>query len=600
MELRQYLYLLRKWFWLLLIGLVIGAVGAYYASTFQDYVYQTTTKVMVMRAPESSGTEATALNDFQLAKTYSQLFATEPVLQELSDQLGYRVHSNQISVRQVSDSLLLEITVKNGDPQRVAQIANKLVEVFIKYNEDLQTTRFAASEDSLKAQIDQVESQINTLQSEMSQATQQDLQSQQEDVQARITELQNQITPLKADIAGILPNPNDKEAEAALPQQLRLQLEEKRTKVASLQTALDLYQELYFNLSVFGQPNPDGQQTIRQDQLQGTLALYQQIYSNLLNSYESVRLARLRSTPNVVQIEQAPVPSSPIQPQPIRNALLGGATGIMIMGAIAFLIEYMDDTIKTPDDVARALDLPVIGLIGNMGLKNGDKNKIYVAEHPRSPISEAFRTLRTNLDFAAIGRPLRTILITSAAPTEGKTTVAVNLAAAMVQGERKVALVDADLRRPKIHGYFNIHNRSGLTDLIRQPNGYQGVVKSWGQSMVTIIPSGSLPPNPAELLGSERMNHILEKLEEKHDVVLVDSPPFIVTDPIILSAKVDGVILVIEPGKTRIDAAQAVLEQLQRAEARVLGVVLNPVSSKDAHYYGKYHYYTQDDGYFDA
>lgn len=593
MELKQYFYLFRKWLWLLLLGLVLGAAGAYYASTYQDLVYQTATKIMVMRAPESTSTDTSALNDFQLAKTYSQLIATEPVLKDLSNRLGYTVDNKQISIRQVSDSLLLEITVKDGDPARAAQIANTLVDVFIQYNEQLQTNRFASSEDSLKAQIDQVQGQINTLQSEMSQATQQDLQGQLQQVQTHIQDLKNQITPLKVEISNILPDPTNKEAEAALSPEQRLQLEDKRTQLASLQSNLDLYQQLYFNLSVFGQANSTSQQTNRQEQLQGTLALYQQIYSNLLNSYETVRLARLRSTPNIVQIEQAPKPGRPIQPQPMRNGMLGGATGLLLMGAIAFLIEYMDDTLKTPEDVTRALDLPVIGLIGNMGHKKDDQASVFVAQHPRSPVSEAFRTLRTNLDFAAIDKPVRSLLITSSGPTEGKTTVTVNLAAALAQGDRKVALVDADLRRPKIHRFFALNNRVGLTDLFRLSNAPLGEVKSLGNNQVTVIPSGTLPPNPAELLSSEKMTRILEKLESYHDIVLVDSPPFIVTDPIILSAKVDGVLIVIEPGQTRIEAAQALVEQLNRAGARVLGVVLNPISPRQAHYYGKYRYYSK-------
>ena len=524
------------------------------------------------------------------------MIPTEPVLQELTLALVFRL-KNQISIRQISDFFLLEITIKDGDPQRAAQIANMLVEVFINYNESLQTTRFASSEDSLKAQIDQVEGQINTLQSETSQATEQDLQTQIQDAQARITDLQNQITPLKIDISNILPNSTDKEAEAALSPEQRLQLEDKRTQLSSLQSNLTLYQQLYFNLTVFGQATTNSQQNTRQDQLQGTLALYQQIYANLLNSYETVRLARLRSTPNIVQIEQAPQPTRPIQPQPIRNALLGGATGVLIMGAIAFLIEYMDDTLKTPDDIDRALELPVIGLIGNMGNKKEDRSTVYVAEHPRSPIAEAFRTLRTNLEFAGIDGTIKSLLITSAGPTEGKTTVAINLAATLVQGERRVAVVDADLRRPKLHRYFNLNNRTGLTDRFRQPGGQLGEVITWGQNQITVVPSGALPPNPAELLRSERMTQILDNLENNHDIVLVDSPPFIVTDPIILSAKVDGVILVVEPGSTRIEAAQALLEQLHRAGARVLGVVMNPISSKESSYYGKYKYYSQSYGY---
>ena len=158
--------------------------------------------------------------------------------------------------------------------------------------------------------------------------------------------------------------------------------------------------------------------------------------------------------------------------------MMGAMAGFLIMGAIAFLIEYLDDTLKTPEDVTHRLHVPVIGLIGswitirvrNEILKPG----VFVAENPLSPLTEAFRTLRTNLDFASVDKPIRTLIITSAGPSEGKSTIAVNLAAVIAQGGRRVIILDADLRRPSIHRYLGIANRKGLTNLFRDPNELQG------------------------------------------------------------------------------------------------------------------------------
>ena len=255
------------------------------------------------------------------------------------------------------------------------------------------------------------------------------------------------------------------------------------------------------------------------------------------------------------------------------------------MGGVAFLIEYLDDTLKTPEDINRDLGLPVIGMIGKMdGKQNGER--VYVAENPRSPVAESYRTLRTNLEFASVDKPIKTLLVTSADPTSGKSTVAANLAVSIAQGNRRVALVDADLRRPALHKILQVPNRVGLSDLFRSQTPPPNALRKWGEPPTLIMTSGNLPPNPTELLGTRKMEQILADLEKVTDMIILDSPPFIVSDPIVLSAKVDGVLLVIKPGATRIEAAQSMLEQLQRAGAWVVGVVLNPISLKERDYYG--------------
>lgn len=621
MEIRQYLNLARKWAWLMILGLIIGGAGTYYYSSQQPEVFQTSSRIMVSRAPEeTTGNYYSVYNDLQLAKTYAQLIPAEPVMQAASEKLGYPISSGQISVQQVPDSLLLDVTVKDSDPVRAAEIANSLIDVFIDYNENLQKGRYSSSEQSLQAQITQVEAQITSIQAEMALAAEQtqelEKQQQEEANQQRLAELKTQLDQTEADIITVeeelaafypLPEPTatpvNKWRPTSTPvptptlsaEQL-VALKETENRLDQLQTLRDLYKSTYTNLLVTGSGSNNTNSSSRIDQLQTTLALYQQIYSNLLNNYEAVRLARLRSTPNVVQVESARVPSSPVQPQPRRDAMLGAAIGLFLMAAIAFVVEYLDDTLKTPEDIDRHLHLPVIGLIGEMGRNKPRKRDkasyyVYVSDNPLSPVTEAFRTLRTNLDFASVDKPLKTLLITSVGPSEGKTTLAVNLAVVMSQGDRKVVLMDTDLRRPSVHRYLQIANRRGLTDVFRDQTKLSSIINSWGEPPIAIITSGGLPPNPTELVSSEKMDRILTELKERADIIILDSPPCIVADPLVLSAKVDGVLLVIEPGNTKIGAAQVLLEQLHRAGARVVGVVLNPVSHRRGQYYSKYHYY---------
>ncbi len=354
-----------------------------------------------------------------------------------------------------------------------------------------------------------------------------------------------------------------------------------------------LFQQAYGNILVLKQSS-DVDPALRQSQIQTTLALYQQIYSNLLSSYENVRLARLRSTPNIVQVEPASVPETPVRPRPLRNSVLGAIVGLLIIGSAAFVIEYLDDTIKTTEDVNHFLQLSVLAMIGDMnwGKEKNGKNGggIYVLNNPFSPITEGFRTLRTNLDFASIDKPMQILEITSPGPSEGKTTVAVNLAAIFAQGGRKVMLLDADFRRPNVHHVLGIPNRKGLVDLFKDISLLDQVVSQIDPSPMMVITTGEVPPNAGELLASERMGTILERLKELADVIIIDTPPTILSDPIVLSAKVDGVLVVIKPGTTRVGPAQVMMEQLTRAGARIYGSVLNPISPKNAHYYSKYSY----------
>ena len=323
---------------------------------------------------------------------------------------------------------------------------------------------------------------------------------------------------------------------------------------------------------------------------QANLELYRQLYSTLLSNYEAVRLARLENTPNVVQVERAAASNVPIQAGPLRYVIMGALLGLLLTGTLAFTLEYLDDTLKTPQDVANVLGLPVVGYVVNESAMEKIEGMPFVTSNPRSPMAETFRTLRTNLEFASVDKPLKTILITSPGSGEGKTTVATNLAAVMAQANKRVILLEGDLRRPRVHRALGMSNQIGLSDVFRGQMDIRDVARYSKVKDLAAITSGSLPPNPAELLGSARMVQILARLVESASVVIIDSPPFVVSDATVLSAKVDGVLLVIQPGKTHAEAARAMLAQLERAGAHVVGVVMNRVPRKNANYYGYYRY----------
>ena len=429
--------------------------------------------------------------------------------------------------------------------------------------------------------------------------------TQREEVQSEIDKLGSQILEVQKEITEISPQAaqNDSKATTNLSPEKTSLLQEKQLRLEQLQSTLDFYQSIYLNLVGKGGSSLTGDND-QLNQLQSTLALYQEIYGNLLNSYESIRLARLQNTPNVVQVEVAAPNYRPIRPQPLNNVGLGGAVGLMIAAGIVFLIEYLDDTIKTPDDITRLFDLPVIGYIAEMSQDKNGKGFVYVNEEPRSPVTEAFRSLRTNIEFAGVDQPLKTIMVASANPSEGKTTIAVNLAMVFAQNGKDVVIVDADLRRPKVHRLLGISNRAGLSDVFLNSRTRQAIERPWKDTKLSVITSGSLPPNPSELLASGRMLRFIESLKTEKEISIIDSPPFVVSDASVLASKVDGVILVIQPGKTHTDSIQAAVEQLTRVDAKVLGVVFNRIPRNRGYYYGGYHHYSQHyvykgyDGYY--
>jgi capsular exopolysaccharide synthesis family protein len=585
MELKQYLSIVRRWVWLLILGLILGGLGGFYGSNYQTPIYQASTRLLVMRAPQEKNSDYTYLSDQQLAQTYIQLVTTQPVLDAVQGELGYPLDREQITVQQIRDTQVIQLTIEDVSAERAAAIANTLLAKLIEQNEAIQSSRFTATEANLQEQIKQMEAQISGLQTVISQITTQNLKDQMAELEAQIAPLQAEKAKLEQEIAVLQPAVNDARKTA---------IAEKEARISQIDPLLSLYQEMYSNLVVLGKPmDTGGSDNVRLAQLQQTLDLYQGIYVNLLNNLESVRLARLQNTPNIVQIEAATVPEFPIRPRPLQNTLLAGAVGLMLAAGTIFLVEYLDDTIKTMDDVERILQVPVIGYIAQIRHRVKSEEGLYVMRQPRSPVSEAFRLLRTNLEFAGVDHPIRRLLITSTGPNEGKTTIAVNLAAVIAQGGHRVTIIDADLRRPKVHRFLGIPNQSGLSDLFRGNVTLPMIVQHvCDLENVSVVTTGSLPPNPSELLGSLKMEHILDEAQRGSDVVIVDSPPSLVADVQILAAKVDAVVMVVHPGHTQADAARATMEQLQRSGTRVVGVVLNRIPRHRADYYGGYRHYS--------
>ncbi len=329
--------------------------------------------------------------------------------------------------------------------------------------------------------------------------------------------------------------------------------------------------------------------------LQNKLGTLQANYAALLSNTSQGAL-------NVLNIiEAAALPTTPIGPNKSATILLAAAIGFILAAGAAYLLEYLDDTMKNPDDVQKALGITTLGAVPVIKTEEG--NELAVMTQGQSQASEAYRVLRTNLQFAAVEHRLDTLLVTSPSPSEGKSMTSANLAVALAQGGRRVILMDTDLHRPRLHRVFGLRNNTGLTTaLINDTNGnLDDVLQSTSVPGLHVLTSGPLPPNPAELLGSKRMRELLAELHTRSDIVLLDSPPVTaLSDAAVLAAQTDGVLLVLDAGKTRREVAKRAIEALGRVNARVIGALLNrmPSSGMGYYYYYYYHYgyYGADEG----
>lgn len=297
-------------------------------------------------------------------------------------------------------------------------------------------------------------------------------------------------------------------------------------------------------------------------------------------------------------IASASEPGSPISPNVTQNVLFAAVAGLALAVGLSLLLEYLDDTIKTAEDVQRVLSQTTLGSIARISPLRKPADALITLRHPHSPIAEDYRSLRTNLRYSGVENPGGALLVTSAGPAEGKTTTAANLAIAIAQSGKRVLLVDADLRRPSLHQLFGLANHTGLSTLFTdEPPALEKAIHTTEVPGLRVMTSGDPPPNPAELLDSRRMNQVITELRGQADMVILDTPPLlVVSDANILASRCSGAVLVVDSGRTRTQAAERVIESLKRSQVQVLGVVLNRLTGRRGGYYHHYYYYGQSNG----
>jgi polysaccharide biosynthesis transport protein len=318
-------------------------------------------------------------------------------------------------------------------------------------------------------------------------------------------------------------------------------------------------------------------------------AAAEKVYLNFAERARDLEIRQKAKTATNRIIETAPVPSVPIRPKKATNILLTIALATCLGLAMAFLQEYLDDRINSPEDADRAAHLPLLGYVPAIA----DAEPTVVTNLPaRSHVAEAYRTLRSSIGFAAVDGELKTLMVTSASKGEGKTVTSLNLAIAMALDGKNVILVDADLRRPNVHKQLKMVQGPGLTDVLVGQRAILDVLQQTEVAGLRVLTSGPIPPNPAELLNSAPMDRVIEELQGYADIVIFDTAPVLpVSDSLVLGSKLDGVVLVVYAGETKKAAIKHTRELLDRARARTVGLVFNRVPQRKGGYYYYYYYY---------
>jgi succinoglycan biosynthesis transport protein ExoP len=543
MELLEYWQIVRKRLWLITLLAAVAVAGTTYYTSQQVPTYRTTTTLFL----NPSGTSAllpyyTNLSVQSQANSYAEFMRTRTFAQLVADEMDDGTTaaevSSSISSQYVSNTQFFKITATHSNPAKAQQLANTTAKVFIAEN--------LARQREQQAQAQAQQDPARVAEQERLRALQTTLQDELGYYGDRIALLESQLTELENEL------PSEALDERTL--ELRQQLNQAR------QLRVDV------------------------------LASLADTQVSLASSGEE--------TPNVdtaVVVDRAPLPAAPT-PQRTPQVLLFALVAALTIGlGLAFLLEYVDYTFKTPEELDAAYGQPAIGVIGviDEARRGARQAKILTLTQPRSPVAEAFRSLRTNIEFASPDEEITSLLITSAGPAEGKTVTAANLAVSLAQGGSKVILADTDLRKPRLHRLFHVPKEPGFSNLVIDPaHNIEAFLHSTEQENLWILPCGTLPPNPAELLGSPRAAQVMRELEALADIVVYDSPPAAtVTDAVVMAARVNGVLQVIKAGSTRRDMVLRGRDVLAKVDAHILGPVLNQVRLSDLGYYSYYYYY---------
>lgn len=515
---------------------------------------------------------------------------------------------SNLTISPIRNSRLVKVEYDSHDPQLAAQIANTLAGEYIDYNLELKLKAVQQAGDWLRLRVDEMQVKVReseeaferfketipaqiTAQVE-SKAAMKEMESRPEVVNNKfIQELRTEEIRLTSKRSELSEKYGPKH-----PQMIQLQSE-----LATLRDKLEReIKRLVGAVKIEESP----QYLLLKREADAN----RQLYEVLLKRLKETALTESLPRSNIQVVDPAQPSQSPIKPKKGMNLLLAVIVGLTMGAGLAFFFEYLDNTIKSPEDIERVIAAPLLGIVPSAGRAKKPPRAIetILFSEPRSSQAEAYRTIRTGVLLSSAERPPKIVLVTSPGAMEGKTTTAANLAIAMAQAGNSTLLIDADLRKPRIHQLFaqenspagSNDNTKGLSPVLVGEIPLEAAIRQTPIPLLSVLTSGPIPPNPAELLGSQKMRDLIDELAKTFDRIIIDSPPLVpVTDATLLAMLCDGVVLVVKESQTTKHLAITARTRLAEAKAKLLGVVLNDVNlRKDGyHYYPYYQYYGKEE-----
>ena len=533
-----------------------------------QYFYQTQYKIL-----ESMALVERVFDELRLSKDLDYRGLKDPLL----------ALKKQIKIEPVRNSQIILVSVEDRDPLRASVIANTLVKLYIQ--QDIEMKNRAAKEATgwlesqltdLKKKLQASEESLNSYMQKNKIVTVPDVEKK---TQTLLESLKESRNKLETDIAEA-----SKRYKAKHPKMiaLRAQLDDTRIKIdQETNSLLDLNQKM-----------------VQYNMLKKEADSIQALYSSLLSRAKETDISEKISASSIRLIDTAKPEDTPFKPKKLRDILFSFVVAFVLGFGLAFFLEHLDSSIRTSEDVTMYLNLPFLGYIPSLDKdsKPGANKSLVCFNEPASKITESFRAVRTSILFASPeDRPLKTILITSSIPQEGKSFISTNLSEVFCQVKEKVILIDIDMRRPKIHKELNIAQQPGLSNYLTGNADIASIIKPTVMPNLFVVPSGVIPPNPSELLSSDKILSLLEELKNRFDHIVIDSPPILsAADTSLLANIVDGVILVIKGSTVRMEAALQAKERILKAKGKIIGAIINNIQpEKEDSYY--YHYYYSEE-----
>ena len=616
-DLREYARVLYERRWIVISFTVIVSTLSLIYSFMLEPVYESSTQLLIEReAPRVLNIEEVASSDFSAREYYQtqyKILKSNAIAERVDKKLGGYSPWNKwsgraprkgpelteqervgallanISVKPIPNTQLVEITVSDIDSKLSAKISNLWANTYIAYILDtrFEATQYASGwlQEKIKESKDHLEKCEMLLQKYRREYNIVETGS-----QIGNTEVLNELLQRRASI----------EIEISEKSE---HFREKHPEIIGLRSERDS-----INRKIASERESDivsKDVAIEYNILKRDVDTSRELYQSLLKRISETEVTgELRST-NIRVVDKAVEPMKPCRPRKKLNLIIAFMIGIFGGGGVAFLMESLDQSLKTPEDIKNHLHLASLAAIA---LPKADEDKavqpeLISAKRPRSTISEAYRSLRTSIIFTAVEHKRKIILMTSSGPQEGKTTTAINLAIVMAQAGEKVLLMDADLRQPRVEKVFNFGKERGITEVLAGTEKFDAAVHKTDINNLFVIACGTIPPNPSELLGSVKMVELLKDLEKKYDRIVIDAPPALaVTDPVILSGMVDGTIIVVRANETNRHAVMKTKEMIESVKSsHLIGAVLTMVETErtGGHYY-YYRYYGKKYGHYGA